>query len=63
MQTPSLTSFSLGSDAPSGWRTGYVLALLIIGILGIIGFVLWELYVDHPLISMRIFRDRNFSLV
>jgi MFS family permease len=58
-----LTTYSLGSDAAKGWRTDYVLALLIVGILCIICFVFWELYVDHPLIPMGIFKDRNFSLV
>lgn len=56
-------ALSLGSDAPNGWRTGYVLALLIVGVICIIAFVFWELYFPHPLIPMGIFRDRNFSLV
>jgi MFS family permease len=56
-------ALSLGSDALSGWKTGYVLALLIVGLLCLIAFVFWELYFDHPLIPMGIFRDRNFSLV
>jgi MFS family permease len=56
-------ALSLGSDAPHGWKTSYVLALLIIGFVLMVGFVLWEIYYDTPLISMTIFRDRNFSLL
>jgi len=56
-------ALTLGSDAPQGWRTGYVLALLIVGLACLIAFVFWELYVEDPLIPMGIFKDRDFSLV
>jgi MFS family permease len=56
-------ALTLGSDAPQGWRTGYVLALLIVGLTCLVAFVFWELWVAYPLIPMSIFRDRNFSLV
>lgn len=56
-------ALTLGSDAPQGWKTGYVLALLIIGLACLVAFVFWELHVEDPLIQMSIFKDRNFSLV
>jgi MFS family permease len=56
-------ALTLGSDAPQGWRTGYVLALLIVGLACLVAFVFWELWVEDPLIPMGIFKDRNFSLV
>ncbi|KAF2427147.1 MFS general substrate transporter [Tothia fuscella] len=54
-------ALSLASDAPNGWKTGYVLAFLVVGVACIIAFVFWELYYDDPLIPMGIFKDRNFS--
>ncbi|KXS96015.1 hypothetical protein AC578_3901 [Pseudocercospora eumusae] len=56
-------AISLGDTAPDGWRTPYVLALLIIGFLLIVAFVFWELYFEFPLMPMQIWKDRNFSLV
>jgi MFS family permease len=55
-------ALSLGESAPSGWKTGYVLALLIVGLALMIGFVLWECWVKFPLVPMGIWRDRNFTL-
>ena len=53
---------SLGDTAPQGWKTGYVLALLIVGIFLMVAFVFWELWFKYPLVPMSIWRDRNFSL-
>ncbi|WRT67059.1 uncharacterized protein IL334_004025 [Kwoniella shivajii] len=36
---------SAGETAPHGWKTGYIIALLIIGVLMIVGFFFWERYV------------------
>jgi hypothetical protein len=54
---------SIGSDAPDGWKTGYVLALLILGVVFMIAFVFWELHVENPLIPMSIFKNRDLSVV
>lgn len=56
-------ALSLGSDAPQGWKTPYVLVLLILGALLIVAFVFWERWCEHPLVPMSIWRDRDFSLV
>ncbi|PPJ57085.1 hypothetical protein CBER1_00546 [Cercospora berteroae] len=56
-------ALSLGDTAAAGWKTNYVLALLIVGLLLIIGFVFWELYFPYPLMPMTIWKDRNFTLV
>ena len=55
-------AISLGSTAPNGWKTGYVLALLIAGILLMVAFVFWELWFKYPLVPMSIWKDHNFSL-
>lgn len=54
---------SLGGDAPNGWKTPYVLVLLILGVLLIAAFVIWELKYPYAMIDMNIWRDRDFSLV
>jgi MFS family permease len=55
-------ALSLGEDAAQGWKTGYVLALLIIGAALMVGFVFWELWIPHPLVPMWMWKDRNFAL-
>lgn len=56
-------ALSLGDTAPQGWKTPYVLALLIIGLLLIIAFICWECWYKWPLMPMGIWKDRNFTLV
>ncbi len=56
-------AISLGDTAPQGWKTSYVIALLVVGILIMIAFVFWELWFKYPLVPMNIWRDRNFTLV
>jgi MFS family permease len=56
-------ALSLGSGAPDGWRTPYVISLLVIGIVLMFAFVGWEMWYSSPLVDMSIFKDRNFSLV
>lgn len=55
-------ALSLGETAPQGWKTGYVLALLVVGLLLLVGFVFWDLWVEYPLVPMEIWKDRNFSV-
>ncbi|KAK5736800.1 hypothetical protein LTR17_007125 [Elasticomyces elasticus] len=55
-------ALSLGETAPQGWKTGYVLALLIVGLALMIAFVLWDLKFKYPLVPMGIWKDRNFTL-
>ena len=40
-----------------------MLVLLLLGIVLIFGFVAWEGWCKYPLMPLRIWRDRNFSLV
>ncbi|KIV99075.1 uncharacterized protein PV09_09182 [Verruconis gallopava] len=56
-------ALSLGSQVANGWKTGYVIALLVVGVICMVSFVIWELYCPTPLLDMHIFRDRNFSLL
>src|SRR5262249_5530281 len=45
------------------WKTPYVLALLIVGMVCIIVFIVWERHVARPLLPLWIFKERNFSLL
>ena len=54
---------SLGSNAPQGWKTGYVIALIIVGFALIVAFVIWESKYPYPLLPMSIWKDMNFSLL
>ncbi|KAF2744585.1 MFS general substrate transporter [Sporormia fimetaria CBS 119925] len=53
----------LGSDAPKGWKTPYVLVLLMVGLFILAAFILWELRYPYAMIDMSIWRDRDFSLL
>lgn len=57
------SSLTLAGDAPKGWRTSYVLVLLLLGIALMSSFVTWEGFCKAPLMPLRIWRDRNFSLI
>ncbi|KAJ4987499.1 Drug resistance protein [Stagonosporopsis vannaccii] len=56
-------ALSLAGDAPEGWRTSYVLVLLILGLSLIIAFVVWELKYPYAIVDMNVFKDRDFSLL
>lgn len=56
-------ALSLAGDAPNGWKTPYVLVLLLVGLLLIGGFIVWELKYTYAIVDMNVFRDRDFSLV
>ncbi|KAJ5670138.1 uncharacterized protein N7477_005501 [Penicillium maclennaniae] len=57
------SSLSLAGDAPDGWRTGYVLALFIVGFFLLCGFLYWQSVAKNPLMPLWVWKDRNFSLL
>ncbi|KAJ5101545.1 hypothetical protein NUU61_003767 [Penicillium alfredii] len=57
------SSLSLAGDAPNGWKTGYVLALFLVGIFLLAAFLYWQSIATHPLMPLWIWRDRNFSIL
>ncbi|MEV6104673.1 DHA2 family efflux MFS transporter permease subunit [Streptomyces sp. NPDC051940] len=46
-----------------GWTSPGVLLGLFAGASLLIGFVLWELRAEHPMLPMRLFRSRSFSAI
>jgi MFS family permease len=60
MFTASLT---LAGDAPKGWATPYVIALLVVGLVLTLGFIYWQSVFRYPLMPLKVWKDRNFTLV
>ncbi|KAK9855415.1 hypothetical protein MYU51_002937 [Penicillium brevicompactum] len=57
------SSLSLAGDAPHGWKTGYVLALFIVGFFLLVGFLYWQSIAENPLMPLWVWKDRTFSLL
>ncbi|KXS45122.1 MAG: EmrB/QacA subfamily drug resistance transporter [Candidatus Frackibacter sp. T328-2] len=53
--------YALSEASSKGWDEAYVLAILAVGILMLILFVINELQITEPLIDLRIFKKRNFT--
>lgn len=53
----------MAGDAPQGWKTPYVIVLLVLGVILIAAFVVWEIKYPYSIIDMNVFKDRDFSLV
>ncbi len=46
-----------------GWTSTSVLASFFVGAVALIGFIAWELRSDHPMLDIRLFRNRGFATV
>ncbi|POR31082.1 Aminotriazole resistance [Tolypocladium paradoxum] len=58
-----IAGISVGPDAPQGWKTPYIIVFIILGLLMIATFIWWEGRFAYPLMPMRIWRDKEFSLL
>jgi EmrB/QacA subfamily drug resistance transporter len=47
----------------SGWTSTSVMASFVIGLVALSGFVAWELRSNHPMLDLRLFRNRGFTAV
>lgn len=56
-------ALTLAGTAPDGWKTGYVISLLFLGVFLIGAFIYWQSVCSHPLMPLSVWRDRNFSLL
>ena len=56
-------AFTLAPDAGEGWATGYVIAMLVVGVVLITAFLYWQSICKHALMPLRVWRDKNFSLL
>lgn len=56
-----LLPFTLAEDADGGWGNGRIIAMLVIGFVLLIAFVLFEMYLSpKPLMTERILKNRTF---
>lgn len=56
-------AFTLAPDAGHGWASSYVIALLVVGVVLISAFLWWQSVFKYPLMPLRVWKDRNFSLL
>lgn len=55
-----LLPFSLATYAPHGWSTYYIILMIVLGVVCLAGFVLWEIYMAPvPYIPWKFLRDRT----
>ncbi|KAI0465568.1 siderochrome-iron transporter MirB [Xylaria cf. heliscus] len=55
-----LLPFSLDSYAPYGWATGYIIAMIVLGVVLLVAFVLWEKYLAPvQYFPFRFLKDRT----
>jgi MFS transporter, DHA2 family, multidrug resistance protein len=59
----SFVQVALDKGQSEDWfESRFIISCAIIGILGLIGVVLWELRQPEPLVDLRLFAQRNYSL-
>lgn len=46
-----------------GWDAPFIQRLLVVAGVAFVAFIAWELYVDEPLVDLRIYTNRTFSAV
>jgi EmrB/QacA subfamily drug resistance transporter len=46
-----------------GWTSSSVVGSFVVGAVALAGFIVWELRSDHPMLDIRLFRDRGFAAV
>lgn len=56
-------SLTQANSTPSGWNTPYIIALLVVGIVFLVAFCIYETYVpENPLMPMSIWKYEGFGL-
>ncbi len=55
-----LLPFTLAADAPEGWSTGYIIAMIVLGFFLLVAFVLYEwLAAPKPMLNFTLLSDRT----
>lgn len=57
----ALTTFGFVKAGDDGWLSLTSLGCIIVGVVLLVGFVVVELRVEHPMLDVHLFRDRRFS--
>lgn len=58
--TVFLLPFTLAAEAPNGWASGYIIAMIVVGFVVLCAFVLYEWFVaPTPMLNFTILSDRT----
>lgn len=58
--TVFLLPFTIADNAPNGWASGYIIAMLVIGFLALVSFGFFELYLaPTPMLNFKFLTDRT----
>ena len=44
-----------------GWTASLTLVGMILGVVALVGFIVWELRASHPILDLRVFRNRSLA--
>ncbi|HET6252596.1 MAG TPA: DHA2 family efflux MFS transporter permease subunit [Puia sp.] len=44
------------------FAAGYIVVLTVLAVIGLGGFIIWELRTDHPAVNLRVLKSRNLSV-
>ncbi|MBD7961122.1 DHA2 family efflux MFS transporter permease subunit [Comamonas avium] len=44
------------------FASGTIVTLAIVAVVGFVAFLIWELHEEHPVVDLRVFRHRGFSM-
>ncbi|MFJ4874176.1 MFS transporter [Streptomyces sp. NPDC088745] len=53
--------WTINEQPKDGFSHTSTVVALVVAVLGLAGFVAWELKVDEPMVPLRLFRDRDFA--
>jgi DHA2 family multidrug resistance protein-like MFS transporter len=54
--------FAIIEGPVKGWTSVEVLGAAILAVVGLVGFVVWEMRAEHPMLPMKFFRNGGFSI-
>jgi len=55
-----LLPFTLAYEAPEGWSTGYIIAMIVVGFVALVAFGLWESFLAPvPMLNFQILTNRT----
>lgn len=54
--------FAIIEGPVKGWTSTEVLGAAVLAGVSLVGFVLWEIRTEHPMLPMKFFRNRGFSI-
>ncbi|MCU1502319.1 MAG: drug resistance transporter [Ilumatobacteraceae bacterium] len=53
--------FGIIEGPTQGWRSTEVVIAFVVGVIGVVSFILWERHTDHPMLDMSFFKNPRFT--